>query len=355
MAENCQGVAGKTLSIYGTEMALFKLDLSGKELREMPEDGSLKEIRSLDVSANQLPSLDFVLKCPNAIEINASENQISDGLQMIGDLEFIAILNLSANLFESLNGFPVSETLIRLNLSRNNLSTVSDLPPLPFLEELNLSHNSIKDLQLPELPALKVLNISGNAIESLSLPKLPSLRVLDASCNMIETIQEFEDDSLPFIWSCDLRNNAIATADVFRSIAKLPMLYTLFIAENPVAVEDKSYIAPVLVILPKLIHLDGKLVNAKDKVKSILTVSKEESGRIEDNGSQERGSFEYRGGDGPQEDHHEEDHHEEDHYEEDHHEEDDHEEDHHEEDHHEEDHHEEDEVDEPQETGYNGE
>lgn len=267
-------VEGKTPSIYGTEMALFKLDLSGKELHEVPEDETLKEIRSLDISVNQISSLDFVLRCPNVIELDATENQIGDGLPLIGELDFLSFLNLSSNLFESLNGFPVSETLISLNLSGNHLKTVADLPPLPLLETLNLSHNMISKLRLPSLPSLKTLNISGNMLTRLVLPKLPSLRVLDASHNSIEKIQRFSEDSLPFVWSIDLRNNSIASADVFKSLRRLPMLYTLFIANNPVAVADGSHVAPVLVILPAVINLDEKLVNAKDKVKACLEVEK---------------------------------------------------------------------------------
>ena len=270
----CVAVEGRTPSIYGTEMALFKLDLSGKELHEVPEEDALKEIRSLDISQNQISSLEFVRQCPNVIELNATENQIGDGLPLIGELDFLSFLNLSSNLFESLKGFPVSETLVSLNLSGNHLKTVRYLPELPLLETLDLSHNMISKLRLPAMPSLRELNLSGNLITRLALPKLPSLRVIDASQNSIETIQRFPDDWLPFVWSIDLRNNSIASADVFKSLRKLPMLYTLFIANNPVAVADGSHVAPVLVILPYVIHLDDKLVNAKDKVKACLAVEK---------------------------------------------------------------------------------
>lgn len=268
-------VAGKTASIYGTEMALFKLDLSGKDINEIPEEEPLSEIRSLDLSVNQISSLDFIERCPNIIELDVSENQIADGLEKVGDLDFLANLNLASNLFESLTGFPVSETLMSLDLSKNHLTTVADLPSLPLLEHLNLSHNSIVNLQLPSLPSLKTLNLSGNLITELVLPKLPSLRILDASHNSIEKIQEFEEDSLPFVWKCDLVSNSIQSADVFKSFAKLPMLWTLLIAKNPVVVEDQSHVAPILVILPALTMIDEKMVNAKDKVKANLTVKQE--------------------------------------------------------------------------------
>jgi Leucine-rich repeat (LRR) protein len=272
----------KTPSIYGTKMAVFKLDFSDRDLSELPEDESLPDVRSLDLAKNRFASLEFIDKCPNLIEINAAENQIGDGLEKFGEVMFLSILSLSANLLESLTGFPRSEILTSLDLSKNHLKTVSDLPSLPLLRNLNLSHNSITDLQLPALPCLHVLNLSGNLIAKLELPRLPSLRILDASQNSIEEIQVFEEDSLPFVWQCDLRSNQIATTNVLKSLEKLPMLWYLMIANNPVVAADGAHVAPVMVILPRLTNLDEKLVNAKDKVKACLTVKKLEDGRVGD-------------------------------------------------------------------------
>jgi hypothetical protein len=100
--------------------------------------------------------------------------------------------------------------------------------------------------------------------------------MLDASHNAIEEIQVFDQDSLPFVSQCDLTHNAIASADVLKSLQSLPMLYHLMVAHNPFAVSDGSHIAPVLVILPTLTILDEKLLNAKDKVKANLPVKKAE-------------------------------------------------------------------------------
>lgn len=264
-----------TLSIIGTEMARFKCDLSGQDLTDIPED-KLNEIRSIDFSNNRISSVEFILKCPNIIEIDASENQIGDGLQFFETLRFLTYLNLSANLFENLNEFPLIETLVTLDLSKNHLKSISDLPAFPLLKNLNLSHNSISELELPSLPSLQVLNLSGNVITHLTLPVLPSLRTLDASQNSIESIQEFEREALPFVWYCDLRNNALSTPENLKSLSKLPMLYNLQISHNPVTQSEEDHFAPILVILPTLTVLDDKQLNAKDKVKSELKVLKPE-------------------------------------------------------------------------------
>jgi internalin A len=269
-------LSGKTPSIYGIEMATFKLDISSQSLSEIPEHAPVGEIRLLDCSDNRFSSLECLDRCPNLIEFNAAENQLADGLDKIGQLSFLSYLNLSANLFESLAGFPQSEILITLDLSKNHLATVSELPSLPRLRTLVLSNNSISDLQLPSFPALHVLNLSGNSITKLELPDLPSLRILDASHNSIEEIQEFRAEALPFLWSCDLRSNSIGAPGVLKSLSNLPLLYNLSIGENPLANAEGTHLPPILVILPALTILDEKLVNAKDKVKASLTVKKDE-------------------------------------------------------------------------------
>jgi Leucine-rich repeat (LRR) protein len=282
MTEQTPREEGKTPSICGTEMSLFKLDLSSKDISEVEESSPLGEIRVLDVSGNKFGGLQFLGSCRDLIELNASENQISEGLESISDLAFLSFLNLSGNLFESLAGFPNRETLVVLDLSKNHLTTVAELPPLPLLRDLNLSNNAICDLQLPVLPSLHNLDLSHNDLSSLVLPELPSLRILDASNNSIESIQEFGEETLPYLWSCDLRENALAVPDSLNSLAKLPLLWYLQLKGNPMADNEGNHVAPVLVILPALTMLDDKLVNAKDKVKASLAVRKEEGGKEEE-------------------------------------------------------------------------
>lgn len=276
MNNNASTESEKTVSITGTEMALFKIGFPSKDISELPNDESstYSEIRSLDVSMNQFSTLDFVDRCPNLVDLDISENQISGGLDHLSKLSFLAYINLSANILESLTEFPNLDTLVSLDLSKNHLTQISELPSMPLLENLNLSHNSISELNLASQPSLRILNLCGNLITSLQLPQLPSLRILDASHNSIQEIQPFDEDSLPFVWFCDLRNNSLSSPDILRSLSKLPLLYNLMINNNPLAVDDNSHIAPILVILPGLTALDEKVINAKDKVKADLTVNK---------------------------------------------------------------------------------
>lgn len=262
-----------TPSMRGIEMAVFELDISGKDVAEIQNEKPLDEIRKLSASQNQIQSLAFLEYTPNLVDIDLSQNQISEGVSNLGLLKFIYSINLSSNLFENVNGFPVLNTLTSLDLSSNHLSSAGDIPSLPFLKNLNLSNNSITTLNLAVMPSLQILNLQGNLLTKLELPKLPSIREIDASHNSIETINQYEEDDLPYLWSLNIRYNQLQSPDLLHSLEKLPLLFDLKIDNNPMIQEDKSHIPPILVILPTLTVLDGEQVNAKNKVKAELSVN----------------------------------------------------------------------------------
>lgn len=263
----------RTPSLLGTEMSVFSYDISSKEIDEISDTYDISKVRSLDLSRNIFNSLDFLEKCPDIIELDVSNNQLSSGLENLSKLEFISILNLSSNMFQTFQGFPMLQTLSKLDISNNTLLSAMHLPELPFIIELNLSDNSIDDLSLPSLPRLQTLNISGNVIKELVLPRLPSLRQLDVSKNNISNIMTFDEDDFPYLWQLDLRYNSISQPDVLRSLIRLPMLFNLRIQGNPFIQENGSHKPPVLVILPTLTQLDDEVVNAKDKVKAQLKIN----------------------------------------------------------------------------------
>ncbi|EAY00441.1 Leucine Rich Repeat family protein [Trichomonas vaginalis G3] len=264
-----------TPSMRGIEMAVFELDISGKDVAEIQNEKPLDEIRKLTASQNQIQSLAFLEHTPNLVDLDLSQNQISEGVSNFSLLKFIHSINLSSNLFENVNGFPTLNTLTYLDLSSNHLASAGDIPSLPFLKHLNLSNNSITALNLAVMPSLQILNLQGNLLAKLELPNLPSIREIDASHNSIETIDQFTEESLPYLWSLNLRYNQLKTPEELHSFEKLPLLFDLKIENNPLIQEDKSHIPPILVILPTLTILDGEQVNAKNKVKAELSVKSE--------------------------------------------------------------------------------
>ena len=283
----CDEERPKTPSITGTKIAIFRLDLSERDISELPkpndneddqnEDSTiLTDIRSLDISKNKFNSLEFIEQIPNVIDLNASHNEISDGIALLDQLRFLTSINLAANLFENISGFPALDTLTHLDISNNHLSTAKDIPLLPNLKILNLSNNAITQLDLTSQPLLQILDISNNELTSLSLPKLPSLRSLNASHNQLQSIDKYEEEDLPYLCSLDVSNNQFESPDVFESISKLPLLFDLKIKSNPLEREDQSHIPPILVILPGVTELNDEVVNAKNKVKADLSVNGKE-------------------------------------------------------------------------------
>jgi hypothetical protein len=99
------------------------------------------------------------------------------------------------------------------------------------------------------------------------------LRTLDISENEISKIQDFDEETLPYLWFCDLTSNKIESPSVLNSLAKLPTLFHVRISGNPLVKEKNSHIPQVIVILPLISDLDDKYVNSKDKVKASLKVN----------------------------------------------------------------------------------
>ena len=263
----------KTPSINGTEMSLFMIDLNSKDLFDLPDEKELSEIRKLNISKNKLKSCEFVKKTPNLIDLDASNNNISEGIEHLSLLSFINVINFSNNLFETIKGFPLIDSLSILNLSNNHLNNISELPSLPFLKELDISNNSIKELNLNSFPFLQILNLNGNMIKELNLPSLPSLRQINCNNNKISLISQLNNNDLPYLWSFKLSNNLINDSNILLPLSNLPLLFDLSISQNPLIKEDNSHISSIIVVLQKLTILDGESISAKLKVKSQLTVT----------------------------------------------------------------------------------
>ncbi|XP_010778178.1 toll-like receptor 2, partial [Notothenia coriiceps] len=122
-------------------------------------DGTLKDLRVLNVSGNALKSLSTVSR-------------------LVTNLSKLTHLDVSRNGFISMpGGCSWPSTLRYLNISWAKLTTIS--PCLPeTLEVLDLSNNDLKAFILI-LPALRELHLSGNKI--LSLPPgwmFPNLQTL---------------------------------------------------------------------------------------------------------------------------------------------------------------------------------
>ncbi|MEW5308003.1 MAG: hypothetical protein WDW36_010367 [Sanguina aurantia] len=107
----------------------------------------------------------------------------------------LVTLDVSRNQLTSLEGLHLVPGLQSLSAACNNIST---LPPhhllLPHLTSLDLSSNTLSTLPAPLLlPSLQSLNLQGNRLTSLQpLHGLPALHTLDLSFNHLPTLDSLQ-------------------------------------------------------------------------------------------------------------------------------------------------------------------
>lgn len=168
----------QTLDLHGSRLSslpaglsalcsLTALHLSRGRLVSLPAFLSTLPLRIIDVSFNQLTSLEPILVCPLR-QLRAQGNALASPSQAL----------------------PVpSSSLILLDLSHNSFSSLPQLAQHSALIMLYLAHNSLRSLpSLSLLTRLCLLDASHNRLRSLpDLSTLVSLRSLLAHCNRIST------------------------------------------------------------------------------------------------------------------------------------------------------------------------
>ncbi|XP_068569233.1 toll-like receptor 2 type-2 [Cebidichthys violaceus] len=158
-------------------------------------DGTLKDLRVLNLSGNALKSLSTMSR-------------------QVTKLSKLTHLDISRNGYSSMpQGCSWPSTLRYLNISRAKLTTIT--PCLPAtLEVLDLSNNDLKGFIL-FLPALRELHLSGNKLLRLPpgwlFPNLQTLTIQSNTLNMFDRsdlqsyrrLQDLQAGQNKFVCSCD--------------------------------------------------------------------------------------------------------------------------------------------------------
>lgn len=142
-----------------------RIDLSGKWLVAVPDICELIDVEDhesvwwLDVSDNDIRILNTDLSC----------------------LRYLKSLDLSYNQIQTVQTLWDLPALQELNMEHNDLTTTENLPDMPMLERLSLAYNKIKEVKdLDHLKNLVVLELQNNVIEHVvgleNLEKLEKLR-----------------------------------------------------------------------------------------------------------------------------------------------------------------------------------
>lgn len=184
---------------------VFKLDLSGQGLKEIPKQISmltnLNELRikdnliatvgtelsentrleSIDFSGNQIESIDFNNLSENSLNLKfliLRENSLTEIDGSINKLKFLSYLDLGGNFIETINEDILLRYLKVLVLDNNSLTEVPSMAiNAPKLKTLNLNANSIEVFDVRVFPSLLALDLGDNPLKkyNITISKLEKL------------------------------------------------------------------------------------------------------------------------------------------------------------------------------------
>lgn len=154
----------------------------------------LKNITSLDISNQNVTTLEDLKHFPYLEHLSANHNQIQD-LTPLSQLEHLQTLSLEENQIENLSPLETLPHLRELNVSDNSIESLAPLEQLSTLTYLKADTNQIKDITaLEALSYLEVLSLRDNRIEDISpLSSLTRLRQLDISNNLVSDFSPLKE------------------------------------------------------------------------------------------------------------------------------------------------------------------
>jgi len=155
------------------------LDLSYNQIKDISPIENKKSIETLYLNNNSISDISTLKTLNDITHLYLSKNRISN-ISPLNYMENLQLLYLNNNNISDIEPLSELTNIILLNLSSNKISDIYPLSNLRQLTQLNLSNNNIKDISpLYRLDKLIYLNLSSNQIESTSsLANLNRLRVL---------------------------------------------------------------------------------------------------------------------------------------------------------------------------------
>lgn len=214
------------------------------------------------------------------MSFDASQNQI-DSLECISvepSLEACQVLSLSQNKISKFSKINVPN-LIRLNVSENQISVIDETFDGHLeLQWLNLSKNQLKTCDgLVGLPQLRELDLSENQITSLgNFNDCPALESLDLSSNQLTNLEGIAN--LGGLKKLAVRDNQIEEFKELKALQNLPLLREFSAEGNPCVGDEESFKIEMLLIMPRLTHINGNEITAEDRqtVKDTIAERKRE-------------------------------------------------------------------------------
>lgn len=160
---------------------LKKLDLSNNTLSSVNTIGMMTELEALNLGNTGITNLDTLKNLSNLHELNISSNNITDLSSVT--LPGLEKLDISANQIVSLEILKKNILLKELNASGNQIVDLTPLLKLTKLEVLDISNNQVADdnytvlYKMTQLKELKVTGISLDTYNDLRA-NLPGTKII---------------------------------------------------------------------------------------------------------------------------------------------------------------------------------
>lgn len=145
-------------------------------------------------------------------------------------IDTVTVLNVAGSQIADLTGIQDFVSLIQLNASDNNLSDIN-LSNLSHLVQLRLELNQLTTIDLSNNPILALLSIWSNQLIDLDLSNNPQLYHLSVYDNYLSQIDFSNNPGLTYIY---VQDNLLTSIDV----SNLSNLYRLNIMQNQISQLD---------------------------------------------------------------------------------------------------------------------
>lgn len=176
---------------------------------------SFLAIRKLDISFNMFETLDGIEQFSQLRSLHCYSSRLKE-MESLRDLRRLETLMLQQNQIDHVPSFISSFNKLReLRLDHNEIQKIgSALTGCSSLRRLDLSSNRIKSIKgLTGLQNLVDLRLANNAITSIKeLRSLPSLVELDCSHNLLHSLEGIEH--IPSIQSLNAMHNRLVSLEI---------------------------------------------------------------------------------------------------------------------------------------------
>ena len=223
----------------------------------------------LDLSNNNIATIDTVGGCSNLKWLNISKNNIAS-LNALSSLEKLEVLNAAQNALEGKVTVGRLRSLKALVLNGNELQLIGGLEKLDHLETLILSQNKVESLGgwLGGATALQKLSISHNPVgrepsSTVALKSLTNMRELRLNHCQLHHIPK-EIKYMKRLKILELGSNDIDDIDELGILSSVTMLWQLNLKGCPLT-NTAGYRERVLKYVPGLDVLDTKRLRPKQQ------------------------------------------------------------------------------------------